>query len=204
MSYHRSARQIYSVSVILGFLLIAAPPTSGQSPQMIQSFTATTANMATGNGESVRINVFAWTSAADREKFVAAFKEKGEPRLLEALKGSPSAGYVWTSETLGYTLRYAHRIALPDGGERIILLTDRPLGSWSRTPLKAAGADGQPSALTALELRLSRTGRGEGKMMSSAAAITVDEEAQTLALANYEKAPVLLKELVRLPEARTR
>jgi len=202
MSYHRSARRIYSIPVILGVLLIAALPTSGQSPQKIESFTATTANMTAGNGESVRINVFAWTSAADREKFVAAFKEKGEPQLLEALSGSPSVGYVWTSETLGYALRYAHRIALPDGGERIILLTDRPLGSWSRTPLKAAGADGQPSPLTALELRLSRSGRGEGKM-SLAAAITVDEGAKTLALANYEKAPVLLKQVVRVPGART-
>ncbi len=196
----RSPRQIRMFAVILAALFTAAPPASGQAPQKVESFTATTANMATGNGESIRINVFAWTSAPDREKLVAAFKEKGETQLLEAFKGSPSAGYVWTSETLGYTLRYAHRIALPDGGERIILVTDRPLGSWSRTPWKAAGASAaEPSTLTALELRVARSGRGEGKM-SFAAALTVDEEAKTLGLADYEKAPVLLKQVVRLSE----
>ena len=62
---------------------------------------------------------------------IAAFKEKGDAQLNEAVQGNPSAGYIWTDETLGYTLRYAFRQTLPNGGERIVLLTDRRLGSWS-------------------------------------------------------------------------
>jgi hypothetical protein len=198
-----SVNRILVWSIITASLSLAAISASAQAPPTVISFTATTVNMTVGNAEPIRINVLAWTPPAERAKFVAAFKEKGEAQLLEAFKGAPAAGYVWTSETLGYTVRYAHSIALPDGGERIILVTERPLGSWSRTPWKAAGAAGDATpAVTAIELRLNRSGRGEGKM-TFAAPIGVDEAAQTLALASYEKAPVLLKQVTRVKDARS-
>jgi len=36
-------------------------------------------------------------------------------------------GYSWSSEVAGYSVRYAVRLAAQDGGERIILITDRRL-----------------------------------------------------------------------------
>jgi hypothetical protein len=151
--------------------------------------------MAVGSGETIKINVFAWTPAAEREKIVAAFRETSADQLVEALKSAPSAGYVWTSESLGYPLRYAHRIPLPNGGERIILATDRPLGSWTRTAWKAA-ANAPSLQLTVIELRLNRQGQGEGKM-SLAARITAEDEGKTIAL-DYDAAPVLLKQVTRV------
>ena len=177
-----------------------------QGPLKFENFTATTTNMAVGNAETIRINVFNWTAAPEREKLLAVLKEKGEDQLFESLKAAPSAGYIWTSESLGYSLRYAYKTTLPNGGERIIVATDRPLGAWSRTAWRAAASkaakETKESQLTLIELRLNKQGRGEGKM-SLAARIVVEPESNTLALDNYASAPVLLKGATRLKEGET-
>src|SRR5215470_18080915 len=48
--------------------------------------------------------------------------------LNTAIGKAPTVGYIWTNETVGYSVKYAQRLALPDGTERIILATDRRLG----------------------------------------------------------------------------
>ena len=58
---------------------------------------------------------------------------------VEAPATQPLAGYVWTDESLGYSIRYAHRQEPFSGGERMILVTDRPLGSSGGKPWKASG-----------------------------------------------------------------
>lgn len=186
-------------AAIMTYLALSSALARAQAPPpKFENFTATTANLAVGNGEALRINVLTWTAPAEREKIVAAFLEKGEPALVEAAKGAPSAGYIWTSESLGYTLKYAHKTTLPNGGERIVLVTDRPLGEWSRSAWKAAGAGAaaEPAAMTLVEIRLSKQGRGEGKM-SLAAKIAVDQADKSLQLENYESAPVTLKDVRR-------
>ena len=70
-----------------------------------------------------------------------------------------------TADTLGTLCRYAHRVPQPDGGERIILLTDRPLGSWGREAWKPSGQAAAPAySFTLVELRLNKHGRGNGKL----------------------------------------
>jgi hypothetical protein len=205
MPWNWSLRQNHLPTALFASLALLSSATrlsAQQAPPKFENFSATTANMAVGNGETLRINVSSWTTEADREKALAAFREKGEQQLLEVLRGAPSAGYIWTSESLGYTLRYAHKMPLPNGGERIILATDRPLGSWSRTAWKAAGGDAAQPALTVVELRLNRQGRGEGKM-SFGAKIAAEDEGKTIALENYDKAPVLLKQAARVDDRQT-
>jgi hypothetical protein len=177
-------------------VLTSAPARAQAPPSKFENFTATTTNLAVGNGEALRINVLAWTPPPEREKIVAAFLEKGEPALLEAAKSAPSAGYIWTTESLGYTLKYAHKTSLPNGTERIVLVTDRPLGEWSRAAWKAAGGAAAAGPVTLVEIRLSKQGRGEGKM-SLAGKIGVDQTEKTFQLENYESAPVSLKDVRR-------
>jgi hypothetical protein len=169
------------------------PAAQPQTAPKFETYTATTANLSVGAGQKIKINVLRWATDEDRNKAITSFKEKGEKQLLEAFQSQPSAGYVWTDETLGYSVRYAHRQSQPDGGERIVLFTDRPLGSWSGKPWKAAAqVEGADYPFTLVELRLNRAGTGEGKM-SLAGKVTVDQEGKTLALENYQSAPVLLR-----------
>src|SRR6185503_5137902 len=54
-----------------------------------------------------------------------------EASLAAAIKRAPTVGILWTSENVGYSIKYAYRLAQPDGGERLILATDRRVGAWS-------------------------------------------------------------------------
>jgi hypothetical protein len=173
----------------------AQPPAATNTQPKFDTFTATTANLASGSGEAIKINVFKWATDEDRTKLLATLGEKGDKALGEAVASAPSVGYVWTSESLGYPVRYAAMMMLPNGGERVIVLTDRRLGTWSGAAWKA-GSDANDYPYTLIELRLSRSGTGEGKM-SLAAKVGADQTAKTIALENYESAPVLLKSAKR-------
>jgi hypothetical protein len=114
--------------------------------------------------------------------------------LTAAIGKAPTIGYVWTNGITGYSIKYAYHASLPDGGERIILATDRRLGAYSPawTPVTATPSGPEVSATTAatdyeftlIEMRMNSKGSGEGKT-SLAAKVIVDGDAQTLALDDY-------------------
>ena len=190
-------RYALMMTAAVGGLLATAAAAPAQVETRYETYSATAANLSVGSGEALRINVFRWSSDDERQKALSALGEKGDKGLPGALASAPSAGYLWTSETLGYTLRYAYKQALPAGGERVILLTDRRLGSWSRVPWNvAATRDAGDDAFTVIELRLNRDGEGEGKM-SIATKIIPDKENNIVTLENYDIQPVLLTNVHR-------
>ena len=195
-------RQTRAYVVGLAILATASVPAHAQTnrpptpaPQ-IEKYAATTVNMNPGAGEPLSIRVSRWSTDAERERLTGLFAEKGEKELQTALAAAPTLGYIWTSETLGYSVRYAYRLPTPDGGERIILATDHRLGAWSPEAWKASAADAPDYGFTVLELRLTRRGTGEGKI-SLGAKVAVDQASKTIALENYDAAPILLKDVKR-------
>jgi hypothetical protein len=152
--------------------------------------------MNPGAGEQLSIRVSRWSTDAERERLTGLLADKGDAELQTALAAAPTIGYIWTSETLGYSVRYAYRLPMPEGGERIILAIDRRLGAWSREAWKASMAGAPDYPFTVLELRVNRRGMGEGKL-SLGAKVAVDQQAKTIALENYNGAPVLLKDVKR-------
>jgi hypothetical protein len=166
-----------------------APPTE---------YVATTANLAPGSGTPLSIRIFKWSSDEDRKQVLsvltsAANDNKGIPDLLKLLGGSPSIGQIWTDGPIGYSLKYAHRFNLPDGGQRIVVVTDRPLGAVDPGGLwKAEGQSGAVAPFTVVELHVSKDGKGEGKM-SLSAPFSINASDNTVALTNYASAPVTLK-----------
>jgi hypothetical protein len=120
-------------------------------------------------------------------------RETPESSLAGALQRGATMGILWTSEAAGYSIRMAHRLAQPDGSERIIFVTDRRLGSWSEQYWKPAGtAKPTDYPFTLIELRLNAKGEGEGKT-SLTGKVIADTAAKTLALENYAALPVVLK-----------
>lgn len=110
--------------------------------------------------------------------------------LTTAITKAPTIGYIWTDEVTGYSIKYAYRIPLPAGGERVVLATSRVLGGGSIQwkPTEPATDYG----FTVIELRLNAKGLGEGKT-SLTSKVIVDNEAKTLAIENYTAAPVILQ-----------
>jgi hypothetical protein len=122
--------------------------------------------------------------------------------LTAAIGKAPTIGYVWTSGITGYSIKYAYHAPLPDGGERIILATDRRLGAYlpAWTPVTATSSGSEASAaaaatdyeFTLIEMRMNSKGSGEGKT-SLAAKVIVDGDAKTLALDDYAGAALNLE-----------
>ena len=112
---------------------------------------------------------------------------------MTALQKSPSFGILWTSESAGYSFHFAYRMMQPDGGQRIILITDRRLGVWSTQWWKPAGT-ATPTNLpfTLIELHLNAKGEGEGRA-SLTGKLVEDTAAKTLALDNYAAQPIVFK-----------
>ena len=116
--------------------------------------------------------------------------------LTTAIEKAPTVGYIWTNDVTGYSIKYAYHGALPGGGERIILATDRRLGAYTTAwkPLTAAPAGDYE--FTVIELRLDTKGMGEGRT-SLTTKVIVDGEAKTLALDNYAATPATLRNVKR-------
>ncbi len=196
MRSNSAIRGIIAAGVAI-LLAPTLPAAQAPAPTKLESFTGTTVNLNPGTGENLKIDVFKWATDAERDALLAVLKEKGDGAVGPALEKAPTVGYIWDSGSLGYSLHYAQKLTLPDGGERIIVVTDRPLGSWGRETWKATGQAAAPGyPFTVVELRLNKQGRGEGKM-SLAAKVTADADARTLTLENYAAAPVLITNVKR-------
>ncbi len=244
-----------------------APQKTAQDPNAIR-FTATTANVS-GAGETIKINLSAWSTDADRDEIVNAWTLKPPPSqpvtearggrgaaaggaggrggrggrggdadpvdpaavdpdnpafrfgrggargrggansddppatpqssLTAALKKKRTVGMLWTSQIVGYSIKFAYRIPQPDGGERVILATDRRVGAWSNQWRPVGPTDVADYGFSIIELRLNSKGEGEGKI-SMNGKIAVDTAAKTLALDGYGAAPVIFKGVKRKNE----
>ena len=180
----------------MGLALISSIALSvGGSAQTMGSperFTAMAVNMDNGRTSSVDIVVNRWSTEAERERLMSTLLEKGPEKLLDVLQSAPRAGYFRTPESTGWDLHYARRTPLPDGGERVVLATDRRINFWE--------ARNRPRSIdypfTVIELHMNRDGEGEGKM-SIATKITAEKESNTIVLENYGTQPVLLQSVKR-------
>jgi hypothetical protein len=130
----------------------------------------------------------------------AAATQSPEAALARALQEAATVGYLWSSELAGYALRYAGKIENSDGSQRIILITQRKLGTvnqvWRPT------VDGAPNSyeFSVIELRLNAKGEGEGRI-SLSGRVAEDAGAKIVAIENYNALPVVFRE-VRKVEGR--
>jgi hypothetical protein len=194
--------RVAALGITVGVLAAVA---AAQPPPPPETFTGTTANMS-APGVELRINVLRWSEEADREAVLSAIEpalegavaDEGDGETIsDALQELQTVGFIWTGGSLGYALKYTHRTEQPDGGEHIVLVTDRPLGLWDRNGPWRDG-DTEPRDFTVVDLRLDAEGNGEGRM-SLAAPLVVDAEQQTVGLGGDQPVPVHLENAKREP-----
>jgi hypothetical protein len=127
----------------------------------------------------------------------AAVPSTPDGALATALQSADGVGYLWSSESVGYSLRYAYRLTQPDGSVRLVLVTDRRLGSYDGSWTPATGVRND-YAFSVIELRLNPAMEGEGKA-SLTGTVAIDGGANTIALADYAALPVTLKNVRPAP-----
>jgi hypothetical protein len=138
----------------------------------------------------VEIAISRWSQDAERQRLMAAMKEKGGGSMLDVLRDLKPVGTIKVPGNLSYDLHYADQIPLPDGGRRILLATDRPISHWEI----ASQSRSREYPFTFIELRLDKQGRGEGRI-SVAAQIHVDPTGEHVELVNYTREPLQLNDV---------
>ena len=178
--------------------LLAPLPVSGQNEK--ESFTGFAINMNSGPGPgtaTVDFTIERWSTDAERDQLLAILQEEKDPnraneKLLQALQRMPKVGYIRTPNTLAWDLRFARQSALEDGGRRIVLATDRPIGFRE--------ARNQPRSIdypfTIVEVQLDKNDKGVGKILTGTK-IFIDKN-NNLVLENYSQQPVRFNEIRRL------
>ena len=188
-----TCRNQFRITCVAAVLLCSASSAAAQtaSNSPIERFSAVAVNVSTvgrSGAEQVDITIRRWTTDAERDRLVTMFKEKGPKALLSELQMMKPVGTINTPGNVAYDLRYARQLAGEDGGRRIILGTDRPIGFWE--------ASAQPRTVDypflLIEMRLNKNGEGEGKL-SLATKLTLNDN--VLVIENYANQPVMLNDI---------
>jgi hypothetical protein len=208
-----------SCGIALAVTALALRPAAGAAPG--DAALTLRATVKAAKPETFAITLYRWPTDAERAPLLtalsaptpsappAAASGRGSPparggrgaappaaqtpqsRLSAAIKAAPTVGYIWRDGVTGYSIKSAWRLPAANGGERIVLVTDRRLDAhapeWARG--STARADGD---FTVIELRLDERSAGEGKT-SLTTLVVVDPASQTLVLADYAAATPLLE-----------
>jgi len=189
------------VASLVGAVALLAPPVSAEVtlPIRISAWAVNMSTNLTGANAVLEITLDKWSSDDERAKLLATVP-KGQDTLLRALQKLPVKGRVripgWTGPDpqfyrLGWNLRYAWHEPLPEGGERIVIATDRQM-SFRETVNNPRTVD-YPFLL--MQIHLSKDGTtGEGKMVAFAQ-IRFDKKKNVMEIENYGTEPQRLNNI---------
>jgi hypothetical protein len=165
---------------------LPAAQTSGEKERFTAIAVVSTARAA-GSG-IVQIDVNRWSTATERSTLLNVLKKEGAEKLLDALQDTRPVGTIKTPDSLGYDLHYASQTPLPDGGRRIVIATDRPIGFWE--------AANRPRTIdypfTVIQMEIGKDGTGKGTMSYATKIIPAGD---TIVLENFGIQPVMLTEV---------
>ena len=189
------------VASLVGAVALLAPAMSAEVtlPIRIRAWAVNMSNNLTGANAVLEITVDKWSSADERAKLLATVPQ-GQDTLLRALQKLPVKGRVripgWTGPDpqnyrLGWNLQYTWHEPLPEGGERVVIATDRQM-SFRETVNNPRTTD-YPFLL--MQIHLSKDGTtGEGKM-AAFAQIKFDKKKNVMEIENYGTEPQRLNNI---------
>jgi hypothetical protein len=184
------------IALLLGAALASPVSAISQTPQ--ERFTGFAINLNSGPATAtVDFTVDRWSTDAERARLLTILVEeknsyKANEQMLEVLQDMPKAGFIRTQRTLAWDLKYARQTPLPDGGRRLVLATDRPIGF--REAVAQTRTMDYP--FTIVEIRLNKNDEGEGKILAGTR-LLIDKD-KNLVLENYGQQPVRFNQIRKL------
>ena len=174
------------------FLALTSAPAPPAEPERFTAFAISLGSATTEAGTAqLELAIDRWSDADELDILLGALG-RSQQSLVGALRERKPVGFIRTSTSLAYDLRYAHQETAPDGRRRIFLATDRPVGYWEMV--------NQPPSLaypiTVVELTVDAAGKGEGTL-AVAARLVASGDRKRLYVQNYDVRPVMLKEVRR-------
>jgi len=186
----RVSGTLMAAAMVITGVMAAAP--HAQSNDVGQRFSAVAVDLDQGSQTPLQIVIERWSSEAQRQRLTDVLLTKGPEKLLEALQDAPKVGYIRTTTSLAWDLHFAAHVPGEDGGERIVISTDRPMGFrelWNQT----RSVD---YPFTILEMRVDKSGEGDGTM-SLATKIIPDKNKNVITLENYGTQRIRLQQVKR-------
>jgi hypothetical protein len=172
---HDNSRLLSFVKgILLLSLLTIAGPCFGQ--RAIETIDAAVFGTSTQLGRSfgLKIIIYEFSDAEDRDILVQAFKQGQNDGLVNALEKMRSVGRISIPGTLGFDLSFVREILTPTG-RTIRFVTNRKIAfgeSWASTPSKSFN-------LTAGEIRLNDQDKSKSDgVLFPAAQLIVNEDGE--------------------------
>ena len=176
---------------LLALVVFSAPlPAEDEtSDELPWRFDITAMNVGGAGPRSARLElrITRWSTAEDQETLFRSLREGGSRALPGELNRQESVGRLREVRGTGQEFHYARRIPTEDGGQRIILATDRPLTffeAWRSTRTTQYN-------VTIVQLDLDAEGRGDGSLMMGAE-IGLDQNTNQIFITHASSQPIRL------------
>lgn len=151
--------------------LVAQQPAAGHTTVSEKDplrFRAFGVNMQGGISGTLDIAIERWSTDGERAVLLdkvagTTFKRADQDKLLKSLQDiEPRTGYIRTSRSLGWDLKYARENVLPDGTRQIVIVTDKPVTFFAASRQTRT----MDYPFTMIEMRFAPgSTEGEGKLL---------------------------------------
>ena len=184
-------RRFERVLSVAAAVLVMVAGMAGQTHGDPEEFSAFAISMGAYSGSGTAqliMTVNQWATQAERDAFFVTLKEKGAEALLEQLRRSKRVGSLRTPSTVGWDIRLALEEPGKDGGRRVMLLTDRPIG-FSEATNRPITID---YPFTVIDMQIPPKGFGQGTLAIAAKIIPAGK---TVIIENFDTQPVQLNRI---------
>lgn len=177
------------------FALFLTPgPAAHQDRGVIEEYSAILSNISNVGGAGLTpltIRIRRWTGDEENERLLGTLRDKGQSAFLDALLDAKAVGSIATPTSLKYDFFYARQSPTPEGGRRIMLISDRPMTVAER----ASAATSREYPFTVIQLDLDQEGRGQGTLLQLVQLRLLDN---ILGIENLASGPMKLNEVKRI------
>ncbi len=117
-----------ALTILVMTVLLVTASTPGFSANKVETIDATATGTSTQMGSefSITLNIYDYSTQAEKQILVQAFQQGKDQGLVNALSKMKAAGHVAVTGALGYDCSYIQMIPTPTG-RKIRFVTNRPL-----------------------------------------------------------------------------
>ena len=184
----RFARALSVAAAALVMVVGMAAQTHGDPEEFTAFAISMGAYSGAGGTAQLIMTVNQWATQAERDAFFVTLKEKGAEALLQQLRRAKRVGSLRTAQTVGWEIRLALEEPGKDGGRRVMLLTDRPIG-FSEATNRPITID---YPFTVVDMQIPPKGFGQGTLAIAAKIIPAGK---TVIVENFDTQPVQLNRI---------
>lgn len=174
--------------------LLGQAPDQKPDSQLPERFRAFVTNLGevrtTADNRMMELQISRWTTDEEEQKLFGALKEKGPRAMLSVMQDLPKAGWIRSQGGLSYDIRYAREAPGKEGGRRITVMTDRPMGFWEL----AGTTVSRDYPYTVIQLSSSKDGKWEGSMTM---ATKIELQAGILVFEDLSSRPIQLMSITK-------